>query len=77
MRKFFKCFSAFLAFLFLFNMFPANAFSITSSLTGKCGKNAYYSYDEKTATLTISGYGAIYDYVYKEDYNNPDAFYGS
>jgi hypothetical protein len=33
-----------------------------SPLTGTCGENAYWEYDESTKTLTISGTGAIYDY---------------
>ena len=27
---------------------------------GQCGKNVYYEYDRSTATLTISGEGAMY-----------------
>jgi hypothetical protein len=33
-----------------------------STLTGKCGENATWSYDEITGALTISGTGAMYDY---------------
>jgi hypothetical protein len=36
--------------------------STSDNLSGKCGDNATWSYDEDTATLTISGTGAIYDY---------------
>ena len=39
--------------------FPISA---ESPLTGTCGENAYWEYDESTKTLTISGTGAIYDY---------------
>ena len=31
-------------------------------LTGKCGDNAYWSFDESTGTLTISGTGDVYNY---------------
>lgn len=30
--------------------------------SGKCGVNTYWSYDEKTATLTVSGNGAMQDF---------------
>ncbi len=30
--------------------------------TGKCGENAYYSFDGSTGTLTITGEGNIYDF---------------
>jgi hypothetical protein len=33
-----------------------------TALSGKCGDNAIWTYDEDTATLTISGTGEMYDY---------------
>lgn len=40
-----------------------------SSPKNKCGDNLFYSYDENTCTLTISGSGAMYDY---EAYDGSD-----
>ncbi|MCM1508009.1 MAG: leucine-rich repeat protein [Ruminococcus flavefaciens] len=37
-------------------------------LSGKCGDNAYWSFDESTGTLTISGTGSTYDY---DKYSTP------
>ena len=34
----------------------------------KCGDNAYWSFDENTGKLTISGTGAMYDYQYVQWY---------
>jgi hypothetical protein len=36
-----------------------------STLSGKCGENATWSYDEITGALTISGTGAMYDYSFE------------
>ena len=35
--------------------------------SGKCGKNAKWSYNSKTKTLTISGKGAMYNYSWDKD----------
>ncbi len=37
----------------------------SSILPNQCGDNAFWSYDEATATLTIAGTGAMYDYSEK------------
>ena len=34
--------------------------------TGSCGKNASWTFDKETGTLTISGTGAIMDYASKK-----------
>ena len=39
-----------------------NKFTNIVEVDGKCGDNAYYSYDSTTHTLTISGKGEIYHY---------------
>ncbi len=39
-----------------------------SPFSGNCGENAYWSFDESTGTLTISGTGAMNSYNY---YNRP------
>ncbi len=37
------------------------AFSVSAEAPISCGENAYFSFDEATVTLTVSGEGAIYD----------------
>ena len=37
--------------------------------SGQCGGNVYYSYDNTTHTLTISGTGSMYDYNFDTSYN--------
>lgn len=52
-RKIF-IFFLFLSFLFISRM------SYAKEVTGVCGDNASYTFDEQTGTMTISGYGRIY-----------------
>lgn len=40
--------------------------STMAATSGKCGKNAKWSYNSKTKTLTISGKGAMYNYSWEE-----------
>ena len=44
--------------------------------SGKCGDNAYWNFDESTATLTISGTGSTYDYDLGKE-GNPDWWTGA
>ena len=54
-----------------------NAAEVFMSESGKCGENVVYTLDSE-GTLTISGYGAMYDYPCEpEDELIPDAFNGS
>ena len=39
-----------------------------STISGQCGENVYYSYDNKTHTLTISGEGGMMYMFFSEDY---------
>lgn len=41
--------------------------STMAATSGKCGKNAKWSYNSKTKTLTISGKGAMYNYSWDKD----------
>ncbi|MBQ9551678.1 MAG: leucine-rich repeat domain-containing protein [Clostridia bacterium] len=44
------------------------AFTASATASGVCGDNLTWSYDESTATLTISGEGDMYDYTwYRSD----------
>ena len=45
----------------------AAAETVDEPLAGTCGDNAYWSFDEETATLNISGHGAMYDYDWASD----------
>lgn len=40
----------------------AAAETVDETLAGTCGDNVYWSFDEDTATLNISGHGEMYDY---------------
>ena len=54
-----------------------NAAEVFMSESGKCGENVVYTLDSE-GTLTISGYGAMYDYPCEpEDELIPDASNGS
>lgn len=47
----------------LLSFITANAVEIPQAPTeGKCGDNIFWEFDDTTKTLTISGYGTMYDY---------------
>ena len=46
------------------------AFAEGEAISGQCGNNVYWSYNETTATLTIDGTGDMWDY----DTNNESPF---
>ena len=55
--------------LFVLMLLPMVA---SADVTGKCGANVYYSYNESTQKLTISGKGPMYDYDdMMDDYSYP------
>ncbi|WP_290912297.1 leucine-rich repeat protein [Eubacterium sp.] len=65
-----KVISLLMSFVMLFSVISSvnlSAYAEESATSGKCGDNVYWSYDEGSKTLTISGTGAMYDY----SYNNP------
>ena len=64
MKKISKVISIILAVMMVISTLPITASAATVS--GKCGANLTWTYDDATGTLTISGTGAMYDY----DYNN-------
>ncbi len=35
--------------------------------SGQCGDHAYWNYDEKSGTLSITGSGDMYDYIHEQD----------
>jgi len=43
-------------------VYPMSDADYDPSVSGQCGENAYWSFDEATGTLTISGEGAMNDY---------------
>ena len=55
--------------LFVMTLLPLIA---SADVTGKCGANVYYSYNESTQKLTISGKGPMSDYEdMMDDYSYP------
>lgn len=58
-----RLFSAVLCIVMLLSIFTNSALA-ASAASGKCGKNAKWSYNTKTKTLTISGKGPMYDGFY-------------
>ena len=60
-----RAISLFMAFVMLFSIISSvnlSAYAEESATSGQCGYNVYWSYDEGSKTLTISGTGAMYDY---------------
>ena len=45
------------------NEFDFEAMTFSAPVTGSCGKNATWTYDSESSTLTISGSGEIYNYT--------------
>ena len=63
-----KVISLFMAFVMLFSITSSvnlSAYAEESATSGKCGYNVYWSYDEGSKTITISGSGSMYDYKYE------------
>ena len=50
-----------------------SSINVTFEEHGKCGENAYWSFDNETGKLTISGTGAMRDYVRDSDSQYNDA----
>ena len=58
-----KTISLVLSILMLLSITAGMNLSAYADLTnGKCGDNVTYSFDSMSGTLTISGYGPMYDY---------------
>lgn len=69
MKKSKRLLSLFITLVMLMG-FTSNYAIAASKTSGKCGKNAKWSYNTKTKTLTISGKGPMYDYL-EDDYGFP------
>ncbi|WP_294846962.1 leucine-rich repeat protein [uncultured Eubacterium sp.] len=60
-----RAISLLMSFVMLFSIISSvnlSAYAEESATSGECGYNVYWSYDEGSKTLTISGTGAMYDY---------------
>ena len=60
-----RAISLLMSFVMLFSIISSvnlSAYAEESATSGQCGYNVYWSYDEGSKTLTISGTGAMYDY---------------
>ncbi len=64
-----------LALCLVLGLVPGTAWAVEMETSGKCGKNATWSFDAATETLTISGTGAMDDYSC-EWYSNPPPYIG-
>ena len=51
-----------LIFLFAFSVFAISTTAADTPVGGTCGDHVYWSFDESTGTLTLSGTGPTYDY---------------
>lgn len=70
-KKFKQILSVVLAVIMFIGIAPATGINLVpsvSAVSGACGENVTYNYDEATAVLTISGSGAMTDYRY---YDSP------
>lgn len=70
-KKIKQILSVALAVIMLIGIAPATGINLipsASAVSGTCGENVTYDYDEATAVLTISGSGAMTNYLY---YNSP------
>ena len=61
-----KTISLLLALALLFALAPQLTLTANAAASGKCGDNLTWSFDAGSGTLTISGYGEMYDF---EDYD--------
>ncbi|MDO4608514.1 MAG: leucine-rich repeat domain-containing protein [Clostridia bacterium] len=57
-----KILSFMLILAILFCALPISMVTVNAETSGKCGSNAYWTYNETANTLTISGSGDMYDY---------------
>lgn len=64
MRRTQKFLSVFLAIMMVISIVPITANAAPDGISGTCGDNLTWSFDETTGTLTISGEGAMDDYGY-------------
>ena len=63
-----RAISLLMSFVMLFSVISSvnlSAYAEESATSGKCGYNVYWSYDEGSKTITISGSGPMYDYKYE------------
>ena len=62
--------SLFLTFAMLIGMLPMTAWAAeTDAISGLCGENLTWSFDESSGTLTISGTGDMDDYSWSQTYD--------
>ena len=70
-----RAISLLMSFVMLFSVISGvnlSAYAKESATSGKCGENVYWSYDEGSKTLTISGTGEMDDYYENEPYVHID-----
>lgn len=72
MKKLNKILAIILAILMVISIIPITA-SATSAISGKCGDNLTWEFDEYTSTLTISGTGDMYYYDVYFNASNDEA----
>lgn len=64
MKKSKKILSVLLALIMIVSIVPLSSITASAATSGKCGENVTWTYDKETETLTISGFGSMYDYDY-------------
>ncbi len=75
MRKKVNLLFSFMVMMCLILLLGVNVSAAEVETTGQCGENVYWSFDESTGTLTISGEGAMYDYEWLDNGANGMAPY--
>ena len=68
-RKPIRILSALLALTLLLTFSPQLTLTADAATVGICGENLTWSFDEGSGTLTISGYGDMYDFEEYYEYN--------